>query len=322
MHSALIIGGALVAAAFTPFAQDCQQDTKNGCPAQGARAALASHAAEKSIVATARDAGSFGTLLAAAQAAGLVEALEGRGPLTVFAPTDEAFAKLPEGTVAELLKPENKERLARILKYHVVSGEVMAEAVVKLRFAATLSGQRVDIRVGKEGDTKGKVFVDRATVVRTDIDCTNGVIHVIDSVLMPAQENIVELAAGAGTFQTLIAAAKAAGLVEALTGEGPLTVFAPTDEAFGKLPKGTVESLLLPENKEKLASILKLHVVAGRVYADAVVEAKSVETLLGQHLPVTVNESGVKVGTANVVKTDLEATNGVVHVIDSVLLPR
>ena len=135
---------------------------------------------EKDIVDTAVAAGSFETLVAAVQAADLVDALKGDGPLTVFAPTDEAFAKLPAGTVEDLLKPENKEKLQAILTYHVVPGKVMAADVVKLNKAKSLQGQ--NIKVMAKG---GSVMVDGANVVKTDIATSNGVIHVIDSVIMP-----------------------------------------------------------------------------------------------------------------------------------------
>ena len=135
---------------------------------------------KKDIVDTAIGAGSFKTLVAAVKAAGLVETLKGKGPFTVFAPTDEAFAKLPAGTVESLLKPENKAKLVAILTYHVVPGKVMAKDVVKLNEAKTVQGTSVKIMV-----KEGKVSVDAAQVVTTDIETSNGVIHVIDSVIMP-----------------------------------------------------------------------------------------------------------------------------------------
>ena len=137
-------------------------------------------APRKDIVETAVAAGDFKTLAAALQAAGLVDTLKGPGPFTVFAPTDEAFAKLPAGTLQDLLKPENKQKLISILTYHVVAGKVLAKDVVKLHEAKTLNGQEVKITV-----KDGKVKVNDANVVKTDILCTNGVIHVIDSVLLP-----------------------------------------------------------------------------------------------------------------------------------------
>ena len=135
---------------------------------------------KKDIVDTAVAAGNFKTLAAALKAAGLVDTLKGTGPFTVFAPTDEAFAKLPAGTVDELLKPENHDKLVAILTYHVVAGDVMAKDVVKLHEAKTVNGKDVKIMVAG-----GKVMVDNADVIKTDIKCSNGVIHVIDSVLLP-----------------------------------------------------------------------------------------------------------------------------------------
>ena len=134
---------------------------------------------DKTIVQNAVE-GKFNTLVAAAKAAGLVETLSGKGPLTVFAPTDKAFEKLPEGTVENLLKPENKDKLKAILTYHVVSGKVMAKDVMTLKEAKTVNGGMV--MVSMEADT---VMIDNAKVVQADVECSNGVIHVIDTVIMP-----------------------------------------------------------------------------------------------------------------------------------------
>ena len=268
------------------------------------------------IVETAVTAGSFKTLAAALQAADLVATLQGKGPFTVFAPSDEAFARLPKGTVETLLKPENKQQLVDILMYHVVSGKVTSDRVVKLRGAKTLNGQRLGIRV-----KGGQVQLDNSTVVKADIDCSNGVIHQIDSVLLPSQDKIPAIAEKAGVFKTLLAAAAAADLVDALTGKGPLTVFAPTDEAFAKLPEGTVASLLKPENKGKLKDILLYHVVPGRIFSEQVVNLRSLKTLQGTAVNVTLEGGAVQINQSAVLKTDIDATNGVIHVIDQVLLP-
>ena len=132
------------------------------------------------IVDTAVAAGSFGTLVAALKAADLVQTLKGEGPFTVFAPTDEAFAKLPEGTVESLLKPENKDKLTAILTYHVVPSKVMASDVVNLQVAKTVNGKELAIDAGKNG-----VKIDNANVIKTDIETSNGVIHIIDTVVLP-----------------------------------------------------------------------------------------------------------------------------------------
>jgi len=187
------------------------------------------------IVDTAVADGRFTTLVAGLQAAELVDTLKGEGPFTVFAPTDEAFAALPAGTLDELLKPENKQSLTDILLYHVVPGNVMAADVAAMTSATTVLGQDVAIKVDM-----GDVYVNDAKVIVTDIQTSNGIIHVLDAVIMPAmdeaitEENntIVDIAVADGRFTTLVAALEAAELVETLNGEGPFTVFAPTDDAF------------------------------------------------------------------------------------------
>lgn len=138
------------------------------------------HGMKKDIVDTAVEAGQFETLVAAVQAAGLVETLKGEGPFTVFAPTDEAFAALPEGTVESLLEEENRDQLQSILTYHVVSGKIMAEDAMDADSATTVQGQDLTITT-----MDGSVMIDDATVIQADIETSNGVIHVIDSVLMP-----------------------------------------------------------------------------------------------------------------------------------------
>jgi len=269
------------------------------------------------IVDTAVKAGSFKTLAAALKAADLVDALKGAGPFTVFAPTDEAFAKLPPGTVEMLLKPENKAKLTAILKYHVVKGEVKADKVVGLTSADTLNGQRVDVSV-----KDSVVSIDKARVTKTDIQCSNGVIHVIDTVLTPSTKDVVDTAVDAGSFKTLASLLSTTGLAEALKAEGPFTVFAPTDDAFAKLPKATLEMLAKPESKEKLAGILKLHVVKGRVYADQAAKLHEAATLNGESIAIKKEGKSLMVGGAKVTKADIEASNGVIHVIDTVIMPK
>ena len=272
--------------------------------------------AQMDIVDTAVAAGSFKTLAAALGAADLVDALKGDGPFTVFAPTDEAFAKLPEGTVQTLLKPENKALLTAILTYHVVPGNLSAEDVVGGASLMTLNGQKIDL------DTSDGVKVDGANVVKTDIGTTNGTIHVIDSVIMPSTKDIIDTAIEAGSFKTLAAALGAAELVETLKGDGPFTVFAPTDEAFAALPKGTVESLLKPENKAKLQAVLTYHVVPGRIYAADAIKAGKAATVQGSKVTIKAEDGKVTVDGANVVAADIDSTNGVIHVIDAVILPK
>ena len=261
--------------------------------------------------------GRFTTLVAALEAADLVGTLSGEGPFTVFAPTDDAFAALPEGTVETLLA--DIPALNEILLYHVVEGEVLAADVVMLESAETLLGESVSIRV--EG---GMVYINDAQVIITDIVASNGVIHVIDSVLLPPQEEaslgtIVDIAVADGRFETLVAAVVAADLAETLSGEGPYTVFAPTDDAFAKLPEGTVEALLA--DIPALTDILLYHVVEGEVLAADVVELQFAETLLEKDIEIRVKDGMVYLNDAQVIITDIMADNGVIHVIDTVLLP-
>jgi uncharacterized surface protein with fasciclin (FAS1) repeats len=186
----------------------------------------------------------------------------------------------------------------------------MAADVVKMKSARTVNGQMVSINV--KGDT---VMVDNAKVIKTDIEASNGVIHVIDTVILP--KDIVDTAVAAGVFETLVAAVKAAGLVDTLKGEGPFTVFAPIDDAFKKLPAGTVESLLKPENKDKLKAILTYHVISGKVMASDLLKMTSAKTVNGQNVAI-----GLTIDNARVVQPDIKCSNGVIHVIDNVILPK
>ncbi len=280
----------------------------------------------QSIVDIAVADGRFNTLVAAVQAAGLAETLSGEGQFTVFAPTDDAFAALPEGTVESLLEdPEGA--LRDILLYHVAEGAVPAETVVTLDSATTLQGEDVSIAV-VDG---GVVLNDSANVIITDIMASNGIIHVIDGVILPpsivaaqAEEemnSIVDIAVADGRFTTLVAAVQAAGLAETLSGEGQFTVFAPTDDAFAALPEGTIASLL-EDPEGALRDILLYHVVDGAVMAEDVVGLSAAPTLQGQEIAIAVNDGRVFLNdSVQVVITDIQASNGVIHVIDAVLLP-
>lgn len=302
--------------------QECQKV----CPASGQAVAntLVSAEAfqEKTIVETAIGAEPLSTLVAAVKQGELVETLSSKGPFTVFAPVNSAFAKLPEETIKSLMEDENREALQNILKYHVVAGKVMAADVVKMdgKSAKTVQGQEVSIRV-----EDGKVYVNDSQVTKTDIVCSNGVVHLIDSVLLPPDKmpSIVEVAVGNEDFSTLVKLVKHAGLVETLSGEGPFTVFAPNNAAIAKLDKATVELLLSDEGKEKLGEILKYHVVAGKVMAADVVGLKKAKSVQGGDIAIEVKDGKVYLnGKTQVIATDIECGNGVIHVIDSVILPK
>jgi len=289
---------------------------------------LSRSASELDIVDTAIGAGAFGTLVAAVQAAELEDALRSEGPFTVFAPSDDAFAALPDGYVEALLAPRNFEKLQELLLYHVVAGEVTSDQLRRYQFTETLSEKYLWIR-----KFWGRVFVNNARVTTADIEASNGVIHVINKVLVPRgfelvpeevtpELDIVDTAIGAGAFETLVAAAGAAELVDALRGDGPLTVFAPTDDAFAKLPSGLVAALLLPENQGKLQELLLYHVVQGRVLSSDLRYYQRVPTLQGDEVRIIKWFGNVWVNWSRVTTADVLATNGAIHVINRVLIPR
>nr|WP_296747744.1 fasciclin domain-containing protein [Thioalkalivibrio sp.] len=270
-----------------------------------------------SIAAVAQAAGGFDTLLAAATAGGLAEALATNGPFTVFAPTDAAFAELPQAAVNNLMQPENRETLASLLQHHVVGGRIDAAGVIEAGELESLAGTPLAVEV--EGD---EVRIGGVRIVQTDVGADNGIIHVVEQVLFPEGfACIATVAQRAGQFDTLLAAAEAAGLKDALSVQGPFTVFAPTDEAFAARPEGTVESLLQPENRSELERLLQNHIIAGRLPADEVLAAESLETLAGTTLQVTMDGDQPQIGGADITATNVMASNGVIHVIDAVLLP-
>ncbi len=300
----LVVAAVLVAGCTTPDGPATPSPTPTPTPTPTP--------APKTIIETAEEAGSFTTLLAAVEAAGLTGTLSGEGPFTVFAPTDDAFAELPAGTVAALLEDPDGE-LKDVLLYHVVGDELMAAEVTSQPDAMTLLGKRLRF------DTTEGVMVDGAEVVTADIICSNGVIHVIDAVMLP-KGNIVETAVADGSFTTLVAAVQAAGLDSTLSDETrDFTVFAPTDDAFAALPAGTVEALL-EEPEGTLTEILLYHVADGRLMATDVLAMDSIDTLQGTALVVDTAD-GVMVDGATVIVTDVECSNGVIHVIDAVMIP-
>ncbi|MDJ0782935.1 MAG: fasciclin domain-containing protein [Desulfosarcinaceae bacterium] len=285
------------------------------------------------IVETAVADGRFTTLVAALQAADLDDDLQGDGPFTVLAPTDDAFAALPPGTVDALLEPAAKDELVEILSYHVIAGDDLTAAdVIALAGNAieALNGGLLNISVDN-----GSVIINvggnrPATVIITDIVTSNGIIHVIDAVLDPNDglRDIVDTAVTDGRFTTLVTALQAAGLDDDLRGTGPFTVFAPTDDAFAALPAGTVDTLLDPANQALLSDILLYHVVSGAFFATDVIalDGGEVTALNGDDIDIDIENGNVILNDdgnreAMVIITDIEATNGVIHVIDAVLDP-
>lgn len=270
------------------------------------------------IVALAQATPQLSTLAGLIADAELVDTLNGAGPFTVFAPTNSAFDKIPAATLQAL--QADKAELARVLTFHVVSGRVDAAAVVNLSEADTVANEKVSIRV-ENGDV---IITDQrgndSKVTVTDIVAENGIVHLIDTVLLPSEQNqgpgnIVEVASGAG-FGTLVQAATDAGLAGALTGAGPLTVFAPTDAAFAALGNA------VPSDTDLLANILLHHVVAGRQDSAAVTTAGPFTTLANTSLAIDTAASPITInGFALSSTLDVEASNGIIHVMDEVIIP-
>ena len=265
----------------------------------------------RDIPRTAQCTGTHDSLVAAVIQAELLETLQGPGPFTVFAPTDQAFTDAGID-LASMDTPEGKATLANILLYHVVSGEVASSALSDGMTAETVNGQDLTFNL-----TSG-VMVNDASVTAADVATSNGVIHVIDKVLMPLGD-ITDIAAGTGIHTSLVAALIQAELVETLQGDGPFTVFAPTDQAFTDAGID-LAALDTPEGKVALADILLYHVVPSEVPASAVTDCMSADAANNQTLSFTVGD-GVMVNDANVVSADVSASNGVIHVIDKVLTP-
>ena len=254
------------------------------------------------------------TLEAAVIAADLAETLAGEGPFTLFAPTDAAFAALPEGTVESLLE-DPSGKLTDILLYHVAAGTALSTDLSDGMMVPTLNGKSVKVTINDDG-----VFIDDAQVIFADIPADNGVVHVIDAVLLPPSNTITDIVVNSPVHETLEAAVIAADLAETLAGEGPFTLFAPTDAAFAALPEGTLESLL-EDPSGALTDILLYHVAAGKALSTDLTDGMTATALNGDTLDFTVSTDAVTVSGATVTSADVMTTNGVIHVIDAVLMP-
>jgi uncharacterized surface protein with fasciclin (FAS1) repeats len=258
------------------------------------------------------------TLEAAVIAADLAGTLSGPGPFTVFAPTDAAFAALPAGTVDALLA-DPSGALTDILLYHVVGATALSTSLSNGQSITTLFGQDVTVTIDGNG-----VFINDAQVVVADVVASNGVVHVIDAVLLPQPElpaTVVDIVVNSPVHTTLETAVIAAGLADDLSGAGPFTVFAPTDDAFAALPAGLLD-ILLADPEGALADVLLYHVVGGTALSTDLSNGQVITTLVGEDVIVTIDANGVFINNAQVIVADLLADNGVVHVIDAVLVPQ
>jgi transforming growth factor-beta-induced protein len=257
------------------------------------------------------------TLVTALTEADLVSTLQGPGPFTVFAPVNDAFADLPDGVLDALLEEDNEDILAKVLTYHVVSGRILAGDLVDGQTVTTVEGSTLTI------DLDGGATVNGVAITQTNIEATNGVVHLIGGVLTQNLD-VTDVARVRG-FDTLVAALGAAGLVDDLQGDGPFTVFAPTEDAFADLLEEldvTAAELLA---REDLGDILTYHVVSGEAFAADLSDGQELTTLQGGTLTVQIEDGTVSLvganNTVNVVIPNVDASNGVIHAIDAVLLP-
>ncbi|MEO1534265.1 MAG: fasciclin domain-containing protein [Planctomycetota bacterium] len=284
--------------------------------AHGSLAHHTSNDDRQNIVEIAVGSDSLTTLVAALTAAELVDDVQNATGITVLAPTDAAFGELDQRALQNTIENHPTGRLADVLKYHVIPERLTAAELVKRRFVTTLDGQRLEINITGSG-----LELNDASIVAADIEAENGIVHVIDTVLIPAKDNIAEVAQNAGTFETLLAAVGAANLAEFVSTTDPITVFAPTDDAFAELGAEKIAELLKPENRETLVEILSYHVVPGRVYGGDLFEASAIDAVAGGALKPSVRNGSIFINDSQVVAPNIDAANGVVHAIDSVLIP-
>jgi transforming growth factor-beta-induced protein len=269
----------------------------------------------KSIAEIASEEEDLSTLVTFLDKAGLVPVLDSRGRYTVFAPVNDAFDKLPSEVVAKYNNDDWINHLQSLLLYHGLGQKVYSSDLSVGLKAKTLEGNIIEVT------SLDPVKINDSEVISADIQASNGVVHTIDTVLLPpsATDTIVDIALGNPDFTTLVDLLSKADLVETLDGDGPFTVFAPTNDAFSQLPTETVDFLVDPKNVEVLKQVLLYHVVSGIAVSSSLEEGQNVETVEGSKVSVSLHP--VTINNALVIKKDILASNGVIHVIDSVLLP-
>jgi transforming growth factor-beta-induced protein len=251
--------------------------------------------------------------LSVVQASGLAETLKGEVPLTVIAPSDEAMRKLSATTLLDLVKPENRARLAALVKGHLIVGSMLKEDLAKKTTVETFSGARAAI-----GSSDTLVSFNGGVLTRSDLAAKNGVLHCVDTVTLPADVDVLKTLADAGTFKVFHALVVASDLAINLQ-TLPFTVLAPTDTAMAQLPQGAVDRMLSGTGKAELRAFLLRHMTAGRVFAQAALWRRALSMADGSRLPVSGTREKPVFGGASGAQVNIGATNGVVHGIDAVL---
>jgi len=268
---------------------------------------------QKDILSTLHDVEQLSTLTEMVQVAGLDDLLSGPGPFTLFAPNDNAFLRL-QGKTAEDLS-NNLSFMRRVLLFHIVRGSQCSQVIVQNPELETLLGQSLAI------DSRGGIRVDGSTMVVRDIQASNGTIHVVDSVIFPREEpDIAQVMRNTGILDVAISAFEETAVVDALKGEGPMTVFVPSDVAFARIPRETMEALL--SDMEWLREVLLYHISEGLFATGDLIFENELRSLQGEIIEVKVAESGLCVQNTLISVPDIEARNGIIHVIDHVMFPR
>lgn len=263
------------------------------------------------------------TLLSALVLTGLDDALKSGDKFTIFAPTDDAFARLPEGTLDELLKPENRDQLRDILKLHVTTTRITTGSFQNDGSTVkSLAGQPLELT------SKGQRSFVNGITLTGGFSARNGQVLPITNVLLPKSSaseykpgGLLATANNAGKFKTLLKAVEAAGLAEGLENDSAVTLFAPTDEAFAKIPEATLKKLLRPENKAELRSLLLNHVVKGRRTSTQLLQEGGAVPLQNSGYSIRLVDGQLRVKNARVIINDVKAGDGIIHVIDTVLMP-
>lgn len=281
--------------------------------------------ADQDIIESSSKIDNLSTTVALIDSSDLTATLKSIGPYTVFFPSNSAFDKLPEGTLENLLNPENISELSTILTYHVIPGEHSSSNLADGEELLTVNGQVIKI-----SKVNGNLKVNGAVVETKDIVAKNGVIFVIDTVLMPAPEtvelqpqqiDVIENIERTSNLATLISSLNSTQLSTDLESEGPFTILAPTDSAFAKLPAGTLDSLLEPENESYLIRLLQHHIIEEQYDRENLIDGLSLKALSGLDIVVSKSDNSLEVNGALVI-SEIKAQNGIIYILDKVITPK
>ncbi len=237
--------------------------------------------------------------------------------VTILAPSEAAFSKLPKETIEFLISPDGTDTLQTILSNHVVIGVIRSNELLNKRSLTTLAGQSLPIELANG------LSVADARFESVDVEFDQGVVHVIDTVLVPESRSILDLAVSNGQLSTLTAAIQSAGIGSQLESEnGPWTVFAPVNSAFSNLPEGALNELLEPQSRAKLIDTLGLHIIPGRIASNELLSTQNVRSYFGNKIEFSIKDGQIAVENAQIVQSDIQASNGVIHLIDAVIVPK